>query len=1048
MNQGSLKSKLSLGAMLVALVLLVVQAVMQFQLMRGALQRQVEAEQVGTVSELARSLDDKLDERVLALKAAAWALPGPLSNDLTVLEGLLKRETALLTLYDDLYIFDAKGVLLVDWPVKPGRRKLDMSARDYIQGALGSRDAVISKPVLGKATQQPIVVVATPLFDAKGHVTGIMAGVLNLYQPNLLGALPSRSNGKTGHFYLVGPDRSVIAHPDKARILKSVEDLGANPALDQALQGFEGSLVTSSGNQGERLETFKRLRNNNWVLAGVLPTAEAYAPIDSMRKWLLITTALLLALCLPALRYFVQRLLRPLGDLAKAMQQTAQLIGPGTKAEPVAVTGSTEIRTAGKAFNDFLAARNQAEALLSASEARMSLIVSHVSDGIWDWDMDTQQLYINPAMRNMLGMAGAQAINAADLNARIHPDDRALVQRERQACALGYQDHFEVEHRLPDGTGQWKWVRVNGRVSARTADGHAHRMLGTVTDVSAQREQMATLARAKAEAEAASAAKSHFLANMSHEIRTPMNGVIGLTELCLQTELTPVQRDYLNMVDSSARSLLTVIDDILDFSKIEAHKLELDNRPFSLFDSFTNTCRNLSLRAAKKQLDLILHVSPDVPEWVVGDAGRLQQVVTNLVGNAIKFTSTGHVLVRVQLASHAPAGSDDVHLAVEVADTGIGIARDKLALIFEAFTQADATTTRQFGGTGLGLSICRNLVQLMGGHLTADSTPNVGSCFRFTLTLHRDPSVNATETDKAGIRQGQMALVVAANPVQGMCLADGLQALGLTVRTYPHAAQALATQQNTRPDLLFVDADLDSASVARLASHGAGEADPPVPCARVGNLLQESALRDADEPSVQAFLLVPLDTKELAACVLCLQALPGTQATHQVTAQASQGNEGRDTKAPEARPAPAPLTPAPTTEINTGNHPGSLTILVAEDNAVNQKLIQVILTKLGHRVTLATNGLEAVQAVRHHTFDLILMDIQMPEMGGIEATAAIRELETQARPGRHTPVVALTANALKGDREHFLASGMDGYVPKPIMLPQLKAEISRLTLQA
>ncbi|MBY0466005.1 MAG: PAS domain-containing protein, partial [Burkholderiales bacterium] len=351
--------------------------------------------------------------------------------------------------------------------------------------------------------------------------------------------------GDTGHFYLVGTDRTLIAHPDKARILKPADELGPNPALDRALQGHEGSLFTTSTAQGDRLETFKRLRTNHWVLAGVLPTAEAYAPIDNMRQWLLISTVLLMVCCLPALRYFTQRQLSPLGDLAQAMQQAAQRIAPGTRVDPVAVTGATEIRTAGKAFNDFLVARNQAEALLSASEARMSLIVSHVSDGIWDWDMDTRQIYINPAMRSMMGLSAAQFIETKDLDAHIHPDDRAQVQRERQACSLGFQDHFEVEHRVPAGQGQWKWVRVNGRVSARTADGRAHRMLGTVTDVSAQREQMDTLARAKAEAEAASAAKSHFLANMSHEIRTPMNGVIGLTELCLQTELTPVQRDYL-----------------------------------------------------------------------------------------------------------------------------------------------------------------------------------------------------------------------------------------------------------------------------------------------------------------------------------------------------------------------------------------------------------------------------------------------------------------------------------------------------------------------
>lgn len=830
----------------------------------------------------------------------------------------------------------------------------------------------------------------------------------------------------------MGADRTLIAHPDKARILQPADAPGVNPALDRALQGFEGSLLTTSATQGDRLETFRHLRTNDWVLVGVLPTAEAYAPIDTMRQWLLVSTVLLLVLCLPTLRVFARRLLRPLGELAQAMQHTAKRIAPGTKAEPVAVTGSTEIRTAAKAFNDFLAARNQAEALLSASEARMSLIVSHVSDGIWDWDMETQQIYINPAMRNMLGLATAHTISTEDLDARIHPDDRAHVQRERQACGLGFQDHFEVEHRFPAGPGQWKWVRVNGRVSARATDGRAHRMLGTVTDVSAQREQMATLARAKAEAEAASAAQSHFLANMSHEIRTPMNGVIGLTELCLQTELTPMQRDYLTMVDSSARSLLTVIDDILDFSKIEAHKLELDNRPFSLADSLINTCRNQSLRAAKKELDLVLHMAPDVPDWVVGDMGRLQQVVTNLVGNAIKFTSAGHVLVRVQLASAAPADAHGIHLAIDVIDTGIGIAKDKLKLIFDAFTQADATTTRQFGGTGLGLSICRNLVELMGGKLTADSTPNEGSCFRFTLTLQRDPSASSVAADASAIRPGQTALVVVAHAEQGRCVADALGALGLAVRSYPSASQATAAGWDAPPDMAFVDANLAPAALAQLASHWVAQTGHTVPCARVGNLLQQSAQRDTDEPAVQAFVLVPLDVKELAASVEHLQVVSAPQ--------------GRIDLAPPATfMAGNPSVNPPASEPASTFAMAALNILVAEDNVVNQKLVQVILTRMDHRVTLTSNGLEALEAAKGHRYDLILMDIQMPEMGGMEATAAIRAHEAQLRPDRRTPIVALTANALKGDREIYLAAGMDGYVPKPIMLPHLTAEIERVT---
>ncbi|MBY0466844.1 MAG: response regulator, partial [Burkholderiales bacterium] len=486
---------------------------------------------------------------------------------------------------------------------------------------------------------------------------------------------------------------------------------------------------------------------------------------------------------------------------------------------------------------------------------------------------------------------------------------------------------------------------------------------------------------------------------------------------------------------------------------------------FSLLDCLTNTCRNQSLRAAKKQLDLVLHMSPDVPDWVIGDMGRLQQVVTNLVGNAIKFTSAGHVLVRVQLASHAPASSSNVHLVVEVMDTGIGIAKDKLKLIFDAFTQADTTTTRQFGGTGLGLSISRNLIRLMGGNLTADSTPNDGSNFRFTLPLQRDPAAHADATDLNAIQPGQTAWVVLAHSAHRQCLADALTALGLTVHSYPTPAHAPCAPSATPPDMVFADADLPLGALTPLVTQWADTTGHTVPCARVGNLLQESAQRDTDEPDVHAFVLVPLDVKELAACVAHLQTVrdtgsDNTAPNHAQPLSAPTGNLTRsdrfeDTDGPHteatsatstssASAAPEPASPHEAAPPADTVQPG-LVILVAEDNAVNQKLIQVILAHMGHRVTLAVNGLEAVQAVKGHQFDLILMDIQMPEMGGMEATAAIRAHETQAHPGRRTPIVALTANALKGDRETFLAAGMDGYVPKPIMLPQLKAEIERVT---
>ena len=894
----SLKLQLALGAMALALAMLVFQSMAQFNVMRDALTERIEREQKTTVNDLARLLDEKLEDRVGALAQAALAqLGAPVTpNHLPDLEARLQREAALLTLFDDLYIFDAKGILLVDWPVKPGRRTLDMSSRDYIQGVIDSNKVFVSKPILGRATQQPIVVIAAPILDDTGALKGIMGGVLNLYKANLLGTLPSRKNGQTGYFYLVSADRTLIAHPDQSRILKPMGAEGDNPWLDLAQKGANDTQLAETHEDTDRIETFQRMKNTGWVLAAVLPADEAFAPIAELRTRLIALTLTLLLVMLPLLWVFADRMLKPLYRVADAMQNAAQRLRPGTDVPSISVEGASEIRSVGQAFNEFLNARNQAEARLAASEHRLSLLVDHVSDGIWDWDIQKGSLFVNPAMRHMLGLTPLHTATLAELDRSLHPDDLTAVQTARQACICGESNEFELEHRLLGANGTWLWVHTTAVVVGRHGDGTAARMLGTLINISSRKEQMEKLALAKVDAEAASAAKSHFLANMSHEIRTPMNGVIGMTQLCLQTELSPTQRDYLTMVSESAQSLMTLIDDILDFSKIEAGKLELVIAPFSLHQLVSTTARNLSVRAEEKHLNLVVDVAPDLPRLVLGDHVRLGQVLINLVGNAIKFTEQGQVTIRVRQRPDLCRQSGQLGLEFQVSDTGIGIAPDKLAVIFEAFTQADATTTRRFGGTGLGLSISRNLALLMNGTLEASSTPGQGSTF--TLTCVVEP-------------------VVEANPA---------------------------------------------------AVEPPGAAHP-----------------------------LPVNTE--------------------------------------------PATPA-------GPDTAALNVLVAEDNLVNQKLITALLRKLGHTVTVVPNGAEAVQATATHAFDLVLMDIQMPVMGGLDATRAIREREHARRdagqPIAPLRIVALTANALNGDREAFLAAGMDGYVSKPIVVADLKQEMARV----
>jgi signal transduction histidine kinase len=375
----SLKFKLTFGAIGTALALLIVQFIGQYSVLHEDLSKRIEAEQFAFLSELAGNIDDKLQERLNALANSTRTFPQDQLSDLTALERHLRERTTLQMLFDDLYIFDAKGVLLVDWPIKPGRRDLDMSSRDYIQQVQKTLKPQISQPILGKATQQPIIVMAAPVLNAQGKLIAIAGGVLDLYKPNLIGTLGSRKIGDMGYIYLVSKDRLVIAHPNKERIMKEVAPVGANPALDQAFSGFEGTLEGTNSRGLVGLFTFKRLASTDWIIASVIPSAEAFKPIFNIEEHIAIITALLMLLATPLLWIFSVRLARPLGQLAGAMRQRASTMRPRQLAEPVAETGSSEIRTVAAAFNEFLSARNEAELALASSEAQHSKMMENLA---------------------------------------------------------------------------------------------------------------------------------------------------------------------------------------------------------------------------------------------------------------------------------------------------------------------------------------------------------------------------------------------------------------------------------------------------------------------------------------------------------------------------------------------------------------------------------------------------------------------------------------------------------------------------------------------
>ena len=639
---------------------------------------------------------------------------------------------------------------------------------------------------------------------------------------------------------------------------------------------------------------------------------------------------------------------------------------------------------------------------------------------------------VNPAWRRGLGYGETELLSTPFLEF-VHPADRQATIAEMAKLQAGQElVYFENRYLHNDGTVRWlmwnatpfaeqKVVYAAGRditerkAAEETLEAYARELETNQRELADQAARLSQLVKelevAKRRAEEATEAKGAFLANMSHEIRTPLNAILGMTALALRTRLSHTQRKYLLTVQESGEALLDLINDILDFSKIEARRLDLERTEFDVREEVGDATKLLALRAGEKGLELALHVAADVPDRVLGDPGRLRQILLNIIGNAVKFTARGEVVVRVGVET---GGAAQVQLRFTVTDTGIGIARDKQQHIFQAFTQADSSTTRRYGGTGLGLAIAARLVELMSGRMWVESDVGRGSTFHVVATFDRPMApAAAPQRVKPTALEGIRVLVVDDNATNRHILEEMLASWGMRPVLAEDAEAAMTALRRgaaaaERFDVVVTDCQMPEVDGFMLTRRIRQDKR----LARTRILMLTSIGHDGDargtKAGVDAYLAKPVKHSDL------LDALTSVLGVSSRLAR-------------DARKAP-----------RSGEKPRRmLSILVAEDNPVNRKLAVTLLRKRRHKVTGVENGRQVLEAIRKAAapFDVVLMDLQMPEMGGLEATAAIRAGESGT--GRHVPVIALTAHAMQGDRERCLAAGMDGYLSKPIDVAEL-----------